>query len=137
MFLVLSRKLASRSQPFSRTMNRIRPACTDFSTPFLRHPLFDRCSRREVKVPSMVWRGQDSGHGLDLHILDSAEELLEHGAIPSQACWAIELFYGVMASVMLQGFCRASAIRLPQTSTQRTTSQHGVLGSSHQKLTYI
>ena len=50
----------------------------------------------------MVWRGQDSGHGLDLHILDSAEELLEHGGIPSQACWAIELFYGVMASVMLQ-----------------------------------
>ena len=49
----------------------------------------------------MVWRGQDSGHGLDLRILDSAEELLEHGAIPSQACWAIELF-GVMASVMLQ-----------------------------------
>ena len=28
---------------------------------------------------------------MDMHILDSAEELFEHGGIPNQAWWAIEI----------------------------------------------
>ena len=57
---------------------------------------------------SCLWR-----HGLDMHILDSAEGLLEHGGIPSHARWAIDTFY---VAGLLQGFCNQIASTLQRST---------------------
>ena len=77
---------------------------------------------------SCLWR-----HGLDMHILDSAEGLLEHGGIPSHARWAIDTFYVAepcYVARLLQGSRNASLIcnsikRVPSTQMQ-LRNQRGV-----------